>query len=247
MTGPNQPAPRPLPNPGPPPAPVANQPGPGPKPDGPTGPTPTGPGRCDCGHGDLPQSFHLSPCPQARPLRLPALAQIVDDATKVLNAAIVMLGRQWDPTSGPQQGGPWDPGAVEISLSSIRADIYSARHHLAAITSQISARQSTNSASLPGGPFNHPVSRPDEGLTPGLDAGAGIAPEGSDLAVVAQVAGSNHLARSLPRASGGLLPGLVDAAVSPTAGGTGESVTTRFGRDAGGFTVPSAKPWMWSA
>jgi hypothetical protein len=217
MTGPTQPAPRPLPNPGPPPRPSgaagSTHPGPGPKPEGPSHPVPTGPGRP------------------------PTLAHLVGNATKILNAAIFMLGRQWDPTSGPQQDGGLLPSAVDAALGAACTNIRIALLDLGDVADLISARQSTNSASLPGGPFNHP-SGSSEGLTPGLDDARFVArTEGSDeVPSDTSLAGSSHLATS--PASGGRTPGLADAASHPTAGGTDGSVTTRFGRDAGESSDP---------
>lgn len=112
---------------------------------------------CDCGHGDLPQSFHLSPCPKARPLRSQPLAQMVNEVTRSLEAALFMLGRQWDPTTGPQQDGGVLPSEVDEVLAKTRVVVRIALLHLGDAEDLIPARQSTNSASLPGGPPNHPV------------------------------------------------------------------------------------------
>lgn len=248
MTGPTQPTPRPLPNPGPPPAPGAEmtQPGPGPKPDGPTGPTPTGPGR------------------------LPRLGEVIRDVERTLTQAITTLGRQYDPASGPsQEDDPWGPEAVDIHLGSAVADIRSALRELDAVTLlglppvgsavQYPARQAP-SACLSGGSASHPVRRPGEGLLPGL-ASAGSAGQAStriDRAVVAPVEGANHLAAAA--ASGGLLPGLADAA--PTLSDIDQSVAPGAGessdpglrlsqrapvgngvRPGVGFTLPQAKRW----
>jgi hypothetical protein len=177
---------------------------------------------------------------QPGPARLPTLAQIVGDATKVLNAAIFMLGRDWDQATGPSDlDDPWGPEAVDISLSGAVADIRSALRELAAIPTMSSARWDTTSASLPGGPFNHPVRRPGEGLTPGLDDARLVArTDGSDAALGRPPAGSSHLAPTSSGASGGLSPGLADAAGHPTAGGTGGSEAAAPGPDAGESSDP---------
>jgi hypothetical protein len=174
-------------------------PGVGPKPSGPTHPTPTAPPRpagpksghlppdprCDCGHGDLDERFHLAPCPHARPVRPRRLGALVSTVECQLHLALATLERDYDLASAPSaEDDPTGLGYVEIRLLSARADVSSALRMLEQITSaglppagsavQYPARRVASvpsSASLPGGPTDHlaaPSVAASGGLTPGL-------------------------------------------------------------------------------
>jgi hypothetical protein len=166
----------------------------GPKPSGPTHPTPTAPpksghlppvGPCDCGHGDLPQNFHLTPCPKARPLRLPTLGMVVRDLERAATQMIATATRQYDPTSAPGEDcDPVGPAYVDRLLGCVVSDLRTILRDLDKIAQmslppagsavQYPARlvpSMPSSASLPGGPTDHlaaPSVASSGGLTPGL-------------------------------------------------------------------------------
>lgn len=165
---------------------------------------------CDCGHGDLPQTFHLAPCPQARPLRLPTLGMVIRDAERTLRQAIATLGRQWDPTSGPQQDGGVLPSVVDVNLGAAVDEARWALGHLADI------------ASLGLPPVGSAVQYPGP----------------SDSRSSLSGGSASHLTAPSVAVSGGRTPGLVDAAASDP-GGTDGSGAAAPSRDAGAdFTLP---------
>lgn len=160
----------------------------------------------------------------------PRLGEVVRDAERTLQQAINILGRQWDPASGPQPE-PWGPEIVDIRFGSAVADIRSALREIAAVTTlglppvgsavPFPARRTTTSTSLPGGPPSHPVLRRGEGPAAGP----------ADAAVTPEAHRSSRGVPPCPSAgqSYGFTLGQVTGAVELAAS----------------FTLPPSKRWAW--
>jgi hypothetical protein len=130
--------------------------------------------------------------PIGAPDHLPRLGEVIRDAERLSAQLISVLNRDYDLDSAPTaEDDPTGLGFVEVRLMSARADARSALAMLEQITAiglppagsavQFPARQSTNSASLPGGPSDHlaDASAARGGLQPGLVV-ASAPPRGDD-------------------------------------------------------------------